>query len=292
MTKMLVVQGRQLQAADIERLRQMLAENPTWSRRQLSQAVAAEWEWRNGSGQLKDMAARSLLVKLHERGYIELPPRRQRPTNRMIQRPAAMACEWDATPVVGTLSSVGRLKIREVSTDRTVHQECTAALAQFHYLGWGGTVGENLVYAVVTETGRLIACLIFGAPAWKCAARDGFIGWTAEQRQRHLHRVTNNARFLILPSVRVPHLASWIFGQVLRRLYADWTAKYGRGIVLVETFVDRGRFRGTCYRAANWIWTGTTAGRSRQDRAHSLRVPVKDVYVYPLDGRFRQELCR
>jgi hypothetical protein len=158
-------------------------------RRQLSQAVAAEWEWRNGSGQLKDMAARSLLVKLHERGYIELPPRRQRPTNRMMRRPSVAAADWDTTPVVGTLSSVGRLTIREVSTDRTASQECAAALAQFHYLGWGGTVGENLVYAVITETGRLIACMIFGAPAWKCAARDGFIGWTAEQRQRHLTQV-------------------------------------------------------------------------------------------------------
>jgi hypothetical protein len=153
-------------------------------------------------------------------------------------------------------------------------------------------VGENLTYAVTNESGRLLSCIVFGSAAWKCAARDAFIGWTVEERQRHLQRITNNTRFLILPFVRIPHLASWIFGQVLRRLSLDWQAKYGHAVVLVETFVDRDRFAGTCYKAANWIRTGATLGRSRQDRGHSLRVPVKDVYVYPLDRRFRQELCR
>lgn len=292
MNETLIVQGRKLEAADIERICQFLVENPTWSRRRLSQAVAAEWGWRNGCGQLKDMAARSLLVKLHARGYVELPPRRQTPTNRMMRRQSVAAREWDSTPVTGTLRSVGQLTVREVSTQDTARDECAAALAQFHYLGWGGAVGENLAYAVTNEAGRLFACMVFGSPAWKCAGRDGFIGWTAEQRQRHLYRITNNTRFLILPFVRIPHLASWIFGQVLRRLSADWNAKYGHAVVLVETFVDRERFAGTCYKAANWIRTGATSGRSRQDCGHSLRVPVKDVYVYPLDRRFRQELCR
>lgn len=288
-----MVQGRKLEAADIERIRQLLVENPTWSRRRLSEALAGEWDWRNGCGRLKDMAARSLLIKLHARGYIELPPRRQTPTNRMRRgRQSVAGTEWDTSPVTGTLSSLGRLTIREVSTDDTARPQCAAALAQFHYLGWGGAVGENLAYAITHESGRLFACMVFGAAAWKCAARDVFIGWTADQRRRQIHRITNNTRFLILPFVRIPHLASWIFGQVLRRLSADWDAKYGHPIVLAETFVDRGRFAGTCYRAANWIQAGATSGRSRQDRAHTLRVPVKDVYMYALDRRFRQELCR
>jgi hypothetical protein len=292
MKETLVVQGRQLEAADIKRIRQLLMENPTWSRRRLSQTLAVEWDWRNGSGRLKDMAARSLLLKLHERGYVVLPPRRQKPTNRMRRRGSIDAGEWDTTPVTGTLRSAGRLRIREISTEVAGREECRAALAEFHYLGWGGAVGENLAYTVRNEAGRLLACMVFGAPAWKCAARDGFIGWTAGQRQRDLHRITNNTRFLILPFVRIPHLASWIFGQVLRRLSADWNAKYGHPVVLAETFVDRERFAGTCYKAGNWIRTGATAGRSRQDREHTLAVPVKDVYVYPLDRRFRQELCR
>ncbi len=252
MKEALIVQGRKLEGADIERIRQFLVENPTWSRRRLSEAVAAEWDWRNGCGRLKDMAARSLLVKLHERGYVELPPRRQAPTNRMRghhQRIAAR--EWDTTSLTGTLPSLGQLTIREISTDDTAREQCTAALAQFHYLGWSGAVGENLAYAVHNEAGRLLSSIVFGSAAWKCVARDGFIGWTAEQRQRHLHRITNNTRFLILPFVRIPHLASWIWGQVLRRLSRDWSAKYGHAVMLVETFVDRERFSGTCYKAAN-----------------------------------------
>jgi hypothetical protein len=292
MSETLIVQGRNIEAADIERIRQLLVENPAWSRRRLSQVLASEWDWRNGRGQLKDMAARSLLVKLGERGHIQLPARRQKPTNRMVCQPIANGAAWDCTPVTGTLRDAGGLTIREVSADGVARGQCAAALAQFHYLGWGGTVGENLQYAVTNDAGRLLACVTFGSPAWKCGARDVFIGWTALQRQQYLHRTTNNTRFLILPFVQIPHLASWILGQVLRRLAADWAAKYGHRIVLVETFVDRSRFRGTCYRAANWIQTGTTVGRSRQDRTRSLSVPVKDVYVYPLDRRFRQDLCR
>lgn len=292
MKSALVVQGRRLEAADIERIRQIQAENPRWSRRRLSQAVAEDWDWRNGSGRLKDMAARSLLVKLHTQGWIDLPPRRQQPTNRMRRRRALVVGDWDLAAVTGTLRDVGPLTVREVSTDERARQECAAALERFHYLGWGGVVGENLIYAVTQEIGRLVACMVFGAPAWKCAARDRFIGWTGDQRQRRLSGITNNSRFLILPFVAVPHLASWILGQSLRRLPADWEAKYGHRVVLAETFVDGERFAGTCYRAANWIRAGQTSGRSRQDRAHSLHVPVKDVYVYPLDRRFRQELCR
>jgi hypothetical protein len=291
MNEALVMQGRKIEGADIERIRQLLVENPGWSRRRMSQVLASEWDWRNGRGQLKDMAARSLLVKLGERGYIQLPARRQRPTNRMARQPINGAA-WDCTPVTGTLHDAGRLTVREVSTDSVARGQCAQALAGFHYLGWGGTVGENLQYAVTNEAGCLLACVAFGSPAWKCAARDAFIGWTAPQRQQHLHRITNNTRFLILPFVQIPHLASWILGQVLRRLSTDWSAKYGHRVVLVETFVDRSRFRGTCYRAANWIQTGTTVGRSRQDRTRSLSVPVKDVYVYPLGRRFRQDLCR
>lgn len=292
MNEALIVQGRKIETGDIERIRQLLAQNPAWSRRRLSQVLASEWDWRNGCGQLKDMAARSLLVKLGERGYIQLPARRQQPTNRMARQALASSAVWDCTPVRGTLRDAGALTVREVSTDDAARGQCAGALAQFHYLGWGGTVGENLQYAVTNDAGRLLACMAFGSPAWKCAARDAFIGWTASQRQQQLHRITNNTRFLILPFVQIPHLASWILGQVLRRLSADWDAKYGHPIMLVETFVDRSRFRGTCYRAANWIQTGTTVGRSRQDRTHSLSVPVKDVYVYPLAWRFRQELCR
>jgi hypothetical protein len=285
----LTVQGRRMATEDILRIRQLITDHPGWSRRRLSEVLCAEWDWRNGSGRLKDMATRTLLVKLEARGLIRLPARRRIPSNRMAARQAPRQT-WDTTPVTGTLRELGTLTLREVSTDGAARIRFAAALAEFHYLGYRGTVGENLQYMVTDKTGRLLACLLFGSAAWKCRARDQFIGWAPERRARHLHLLTNNTRFLILPFVRVPHLASWILGRVLRRLSADWREKYGHAIVLVETFVERERFAGTSYQASNWIRLGATTGRSRQDRRHTLQVPVKDVYLYPLDRRFREEL--
>jgi len=285
----LVVQGRQLESTDIVRIRELIADNPNWSRRRLSKALCDEWGWRNGNGQMKDMAARSLLLKLHARTLIELPVRRQVASNRMLSRKISPQ-RWDTTPVMGTLGDLGPLTVKEVSRESSARVRFAAALSEFHYLGYRGTVGENLQYMVTDKSGRLIACLLFGAAAWKCRARDQFIGWLPELRARNLHLITNNTRFLILPFIRVPHLASWILGQVLRRLSADWQNKYGHPIVLVETFVESERFAGTSYKASNWIRLGATTGRSRQDCGHTLQVPVKDVYLYPLDSGFRQEL--
>jgi len=285
----LLVQGRQLTEEDILRIRRLIAKNPTWSRRRISEVLCAEWDWRNGSGRLKDMATRTLLVKLDARGLITLPARRRMPSNRMAARQAPRQM-WDSTPVTGTLRDMGPLTLREVSGDTTARIRFAAALAEFHYLGYRGTVGENLQYTVTDQGGRLLACLLFGSAAWKCRVRDQFIGWDPHQRVRNLHLVTNNTRFLILPFVRVPHLATWILGRVLRRLSADWQKKYGHSIALVETFVEQQRFAGTSYKASNWLRLGATTGRSRQDCRRKLQVPVKDVYLYPLAHRFREEL--
>ncbi len=284
-----LVQGRRLAGEEILNIRRLISDHPDWSRRRISEVLCTQWDWRNGSGRLKDMATRTLLVKLDTRGLIELPARRRLPSNRMTSRKVSRQ-SWDSTPVTGTLREVGPLVLQEVSTDSTARSRFAAALEEFHYLGYRGTVGENLQYMVTTESGRLFACLLFGSAAWKCKPRDGFIGWNPEQRQRNLHLVTNNTRFLILPFVRVPYLASWILGRVLRRLSVDWQSKYGHPVLLVETFVERERFAGTSYKAANWLQLGSTAGRSRQDRRHALRVPVKDIYLYPLVYRFREGL--
>ncbi|MBM3458435.1 MAG: DUF4338 domain-containing protein [Armatimonadetes bacterium] len=289
MNATIVVQGRRVTAEDIARIGQWRLEHPDWSRRRLSQALAGEWDWRNGRGELKDMAARTLLLKLQAQGLIHLPPRRQMPSNRMAARMLPRQ-NWDRTPVECALADLGPLAIREISTDTADRVRFAATLAEFHYLGYRGTVGENLQYTVTDGHGRLLACLLFGAAAWKCRARDEFIGWTAGRRERRLDRIANNTRFLILPSVKVPHLASWILGRVMRQLGRDWERKYGHAIALVETFVERDRFAGTSYKAANWIRLGSTTGRSRQDRHCTLRVPVKDVYVYPLRKDFRREL--
>jgi len=284
-----VVQGRVVREAEVEQIRQLLAAHPQWSRRRLSQVLATAWNWRNGAGQLKDMAARSLLVKLEQRGWIQLPARRVTPTNRMRAR-VIVPRLWDTRPLAVPLAELGPLEVHEVSDDAEGRESLATALAQFHYRGHGGTVGENAQYLVRQRTGRVLAAVLFGAAAWRCQDRDRFIGWSAGARQRHLLLLTNNTRFLLMPWVRVPRLGSWILGRVLRRLSADWQAKYGHPILLVETFVERERFRGTVYQAANWQRVGSTQGRTRQDRHYTLHVPVKDIYVYPLVHNFREEL--
>jgi hypothetical protein len=162
-----------------------------------------------------------------------------------------------------------------------------------HDRGFGhrNTVGENLRYLARDRHGRAVACALFGSAAWKCADRDAFLGWDRPTRERNLQRLTNNTRFLIPGWVQVPHLASHVLGLIARRIRADWHAKYGHPVHALETFVDRSRFKGTCYRAANWLRLGETRGRTRNDRAHRVRAAVKDVYLYPLVADFRRELC-
>jgi hypothetical protein len=283
-----IVQGRAVTRPDLEQIRQLIASHPQWSRWRLSRALAATWNWRNPAAQLKDMAVRSLLVKLDERGCIRLPARRRIPTNRMRARVIAPQL-WDTRPLVAPLAELGPLEVHEVSSDEQGREILAAALAEFHYLGYRSSVGENAQY-LVTQGRRVLAGLLFGSAAWKCQDRDRFIGWSVAARERNLPLITNNQRCLILPWVRVHGLGSWMLGRVLRRLSADWQAKYGHGITLVETFVERDRFRGTLYQAANWQRIGSTQGRTRQDRNFRLHVPVKDVYVYPLVRNFQEIL--
>ena len=289
MTPPLKVQGRELSAADLAGLGQLMAEHPRWSRWRLSRHLAAAWNWRNAAGQLKDMAARTLLLKLQQRGLVELPARRQVPVNRMrcgVHRPQ----EWESSPIASSLEGLGSLVVKEISSQASARALFADGLRQYHYLGYGGSVGENLQYLIGTEPERPLVLLLFGAAAWKCQERDRFIGWPQESRQRHLGLVANNSRFLILPWVKVPHLGSWALGQVSRRLSEDWQGKYGHCIALVETFVEAGRFVGAAYQAANWRRVGSTTGRTRQDRSRSIQAAVKDIWVYPLRPDFREVL--
>ena len=283
------MQGRAVTETDLEQIGQLIASHPEWSRWRLSRALATAWNWRNPAGQLKDIAARSLLVKLEQRGCLRLPARRRIPTNRMRARRIAPQL-WDTRPLAGALEELGPLQVHEVSGDKQGREILAAALAEFHYLGYRSSVGENAQYLVTQSGNRVLAGLLFGSAAWKCQDRDRFIGWSVAARARKLPLITNNQRCLILPWVRVHGLGSWMLARVLRRLSADWQAKYGHGIALVETFVEQDRFRGTLYQAANWQRIGSTQGRTRQDRNLTLRVPVKDIYVYPLVRNFRELL--
>jgi len=283
------LQGRTLSADDIVFIRQLISEHSSWHRTRLSQELCRSWHWTNDKGDLKDMAARTLLRKLDAQGVITLPPP-VRSANNAFRHRADILIPVDQAPIADRLAELKPIRIAPVQ--HAHHARLFRGLLQaHHYLGYSGPVGENLQYLAFDRNERPLACLLFGAAAWRVASRDRFIGWDNAARKQGLARIANNMRFLILPWVRVEHLASHLLGQVRRRLSADWLIKYGHPIDLLETFVEVDRFNGTCYAAANWIRVGETTGRSRNDRYKCLRVPVKSVWLYPLHKQFRHRLC-
>lgn len=293
MTETTTIQGRPIGPAELSEVRALLQAHPQWSRYQLSRQLASLWDWRNPLGQLKDMAARTLLLKLAQRGWITLPPCRCASPNRMRHKPAPRwtepICE---APLSASLATLRPLRITEVSPPGGGSQRrlWEALLHRYHYLSYRSSVGENLQYLVSDHTGRPLACLLFGAAAWQCRARDEHIGWSVATRQRHLSAIANNARFLVLPWLQVPGLASHLLSAVAGRVARDWQRKYGHPVVLLETFVDTCRFQGVCYRAANWSYVGNTTGRTRQNKSPIPQAPPKAVWLYPLRADWRRHL--
>jgi len=290
MANVRVMQGREIGESDIGMIRGLLDEHPEWHRTRLSRELCERWDWRNAQGRIKDMAARTLLLKLERAGHIRLPARRGPSPNGRRNRHVAPVAPPSA-PIRGALRDLRPLTVSVAAPGSEDLRLFNGLLAHYHYLGHRNTVGENLRYLVRDCHGRPVACALFGAAAWKCAERDAFLGWERATRERNLQRLTNNTRFLIPAWVQVPHLASHVLGIITRRIRADWQAKYGHPVHALETFVDCSRFKGTCYRAANLQRLGATRGRTRNDRAHRIRAAVKDVYLYPLTADFRRELC-
>lgn len=287
------LQGRRLTGDDLAAVRALIAEHPDWHRTALSRHLCEVWNWRNDVGRLKDMAARTLLLKLQARGLIELPPPRTRTARPCAQAPPSLQPELAAlgpVPIASPLESLQPVSLELVHTTG-LRRRVSHLLAQYHYRGFNGAVGENVQYLARDVRGRELAVMVFGAAAWKVAVRDEFIGWTGEQRQERLGAIANQQRFLILPWVQVAHLASHLLALATRRLSADWQSRYGHGLWLIETFVERERFAGTVYKAAGWLELGTTTGRTRQDRQHTLQSPIKSVWVRPLHPGFRQHLA-
>lgn len=290
MEQNMVIQGRRITTDEVALIRSLMAEHRDWGRTRLSEELCHCWNWRNAQGRMKDMAARTLLLKLERRGLIELPARQRPSTNHFRNRDLPPAAPPGA-PIHGRLDDLRPLSASLTGPGSDDLRLFKSLLASFHYLGHRNTVGENLRYMIRDRHGRPVACLLFGSAAWKCADRDGFLGWDRTCRERKLQYVTNNTRFLVLPWVEVPHLASHVLGLVSRRIRRDWLEKYGHPVHTLETFVDTSRFKGTCYRAANWMRIGQTQGRTRNDREHRIRESVKDVYLYPLVPDFRKRLC-
>lgn len=281
------IQGRHITLETVVWIQELMKANPNWNRSRLSREVCSVWNWTADNGALKDMACRSLLLKLDRLEYIKLPKAMNAGGGNHFKNQTPIA--HSTSEISEFLHNLTPLSI-EIAQDGVPLLLFKHLLSQYHYLGFNGAVGENMKYLIYDRKSRPVACLLFGSAAWKTAPRDEFIGWNASIRQAHLSFITNNMRFLILPWVKVPHLASHILSRISRRLSHDWLQKYSHPIYMLETFVEQERFRGTCYKAANWIHVGQTQGRSRNDRYAKLQVPIKDVYVYPLTPRFREEL--
>lgn len=277
--------GRDFSAAEVDTLRALAQTLPT--RSAIAEALCKALGWARPDGRTKAMSARVALVRMHADGLIELPLARNTNGNGRLVRHLPPDHQ-SSLPVVTTLAGLGPLRL-ELVKNRAASRRWNELIARHHYLGYIPLAGAQLRYLVESDAGTLGA-LGFGASAWKCAPRDTFIGWDPPTRERRLALVVGNARFLILPHVRVPHLASAILGRTARRLAGDWEVAYGYRPVLLETFVETPRFAGTSYRAANWIHVGHTAGRGKRDRHHAHAVPVKDVYLYPLASHFRRTL--
>ena len=284
------LQGRLLTADDLSAIRSLIISHPGWHRTRISQELCRLWHWVNDTGRLKDIAARSMLRKLDSMGLIELPVPVCSANNEFRNQPIELELSNQRTATIEcSLSELQSIRIHRVDSPEDTRL-FRGLLQQHHYLGYSGPVGENIQYLIHDRQDRLLGCILYGAAAWQVADRDRFIGWDEATRKQNLSHIANNMRFLILPWVRVPHLASHLLAITRRRLSRDWQKKYGHSIVLLETFVEQDRFAGTCYQADNWVRVGKTRGRSRNHNSGEPMVPVKSVWLYPLCHGFRQML--
>lgn len=277
--------GRVITAADVASLREIIAAHPELSRWALSKKVCEAWNWVQPNGHPRDMVCRGLMLALHRAGRIELPPPRRAIANPLLQPCRPVAADVDRSPLAGSLQAIGPVHFQQVR--RTPGERLfNGLIEQHHYLGYTRPVGEHLKYLVFAQQ-RPIACLAWSSAPRHLGPRDRFIGWSAQARRRNVHLLAYNLRFLILPWVQVPHLASHILGQMAHQLPRDWQRIYGHPVYYLETFVDPQRFRGTCYRAANWIVLGSTTGRGKNDQTGRPNRPLKEILGYPLHRRFR-----
>ena len=280
--------GRAVTTADVEFLGEMIALHPDDSRRALSKRVCEAWGWKQSNGALRDMVCRSLMLELHRAGRIELPAVRRRPPNPLARRRAPQPVQVDTTPVEGTLAELGELRFRQVR--RTEAEPVFNGLLEaHHYLGYTQPVGEHLKM-LVSAGERPVAYFAWSSAPRHLGPRDRFIGWSAQARRANVRLVAYNTRFLVLPWVRVRHLASHLLGRMTRTLSLEWERIYDHPVYLAETFVDPTRFTGACYRAANWQQVGVTTGRGKDDRTNRPNRPAKHVLVRPLHRRFRELL--
>ena len=286
---LLTYRGRAIRAADVAFLRELIAQNPTLSRWALSKRACEAWGWKQPNGQLRDMVCRSLMLTLHRAGHIALPAKKwSPPNNAIVHQVARQMLLYDTTPITGTVASLGPLRI-ELVRRRDGETLFGQLLQEHHYLGYRRPVGEHLKYLVYAGD-RPLACLAWSSAPLKLDLRDRFVGAPKEAYRHHLNQIAYNSRYLLLPWIEARHLASHILGRIARRISADWQELYHHPVQLLESFVDTERFRGTCYRAANWICLGRSKGRGTKSKPGQPDCSIKELWVYPLRKDFRQRL--
>ena len=283
--------GQQIGSEQLVFLREFIGTHPTSSRWKLSRQLCEALGWKQANGALRDIVCRGLLLMLERAGEIELPAVRRHIRGQCrTGRPRPETVLIDNTPLAMPLQALGPIEIQPVR--RTADEPLFNSLMEhYHYLAYEQPVGEHLKYLAWAQ-GRPIACLAWSSAPRHLGSRDRYIGWTAEARKRNIRFIAYNTRFLILPWVRVPHLASHILGKVTRALSDDWERMYGHPVYFAETFIDPGRFRGTCYRAANWQLLGLTTGRGKNDQTNKPNRPIKEILGLPLTARFREHLTQ
>ena len=280
--------ARHFSAQDIQSIKDLMAQNPQLKRAALSRKLCELFAWNKPNGEMKDMTCRVALLRMQADGLITLPPSQMRSAKGRPHFPPTPATEPQA-PVLQPVHELGALTLRRVSAIAP-SRLWNEYIARYHYLGYTPMSGSQMRYNVFVGE-RLVALLSFGASAWKLKAREHFVGWSETQRQHNLQLVVNNARFLILPWIQSKGLASKILAKAARQLPEDWLAHYGFRPVLLETFVQSARHRGTCYKAANWINIGCTTGRGKKSTSHNQLIPIKDIWLYPLRKNFASVLC-
>jgi len=287
MEQSLILRGRPVHSQDLDLIRFVVDQYQQQGRTFISKELCRIWNWQQPNGALKDMACRDLLRRLEQKGLITLPLKKI-DIDRRYKKRSLQEFPHETDLLTGRLKEFLPIDLRMV---RGTPQEAlhNSLIHQYHYLGYRQIVGPCLKYTAYIQT-RPIACLSWGAAAWKVACRDQFIGWSLCTRSKNLLFIVNNTRFLILPWIRIPHLASHLLSQNIKTLASDWYRRYHYAPVLLETFVDAERFSGTSYKAANWLRVGRTQGRGKNDRDHQINLPVKEVFLYPLRKAFREIL--
>lgn len=297
MRNRIVIRDRVISDSDIEFVRSLIEKNKHKTRYDISKLLAKEWHWFQPNGRLKDRACRDILTILERQNLITLPPLRRRCNHIRVPleesqsncRQLEIAFDFNTTAIEGKLSQYLPLSFKMVCQD-PLEKLWNQLIAEYHYLGHSNIVGSHLKYLVYSAGDQLVAALGWGSAVWKLKPRDQAIGWTVEQRKEQLHKVANNNRFLILPWVKIPYLASHILSQNIRILNNDWRQRYNYSLSLLETFVDAGRFKGTCYRASNWVYVGQTKGFAKKGNSFQYHGQPKEVFLYPLTRYFRKEL--